>query len=267
MNRRKFLKLAGIGSLGLFGFPNIGLSGYRTLDKMVQEYEGFLLDNVGERAAIQNTFSRITQYRDYIKENCSRDVSYGLIKAIIATESNGDPRNKSGKGAAGLMQLMPGTARELGIEITRFIDRRYYPEDSIRGGVSYLNTQIKNFSRILLGLAAYNCGPAIVEKLVKESKGDLNGLYWALPGETQKYIVKVLSINGILKNGKVEIKDMPLFSKKIERCSLHVVSKGECLRTIAKDYDVGIREVEDVNPEIRDPSKLDVEQKVRVPAT
>lgn len=82
-----------------------------------------------------------------------------LVRAVIHAESAFNPRARSPKGAVGLMQLMPGTARDLGVADARV------PAQNIRGGVQYLAqlmTQFRNDVR--LATAAYNAGPNAVQK-------------------------------------------------------------------------------------------------------
>jgi soluble lytic murein transglycosylase-like protein len=80
-------------------------------------------------------------------------VDAALIKAIIMAESGYNDRAKSGKGAKGLMQLMPGTAEALGVEDV------FNPEHNINGGVTYFKKLLKQFKGdVKLALAAYNAG-------------------------------------------------------------------------------------------------------------
>jgi hypothetical protein len=79
----------------------------------------------------------------------------GLLDAVVFRESRGRMDAVSPKGALGIMQLMPGTAAELGVD----------PRDlqqNIRGGALYLKRQIDRFGSVPLGLAAYNAGPGSV---------------------------------------------------------------------------------------------------------
>jgi soluble lytic murein transglycosylase-like protein len=100
-----------------------------------------------------------------------------LLKGLIRQESGFDPAARSGAGAVGLTQLMPGTAASLGV--TDPTD----PAQSIEGGAAYLAQQLQRFGGDpAKALAAYNAGPGAVAK------------YGGVPpyAETQQYVQKVL---------------------------------------------------------------------------
>jgi soluble lytic murein transglycosylase-like protein len=115
-----------------------------------------------------------------------------IIRAIIDTESSGNPKAKSEVGALGLMQLMPGTAEELGVDP---LD----PVKNIDGGTRYYNQMKKQFPDMKVALAAYNWGPGNMAKAVAkvEKKGQKptwqNILkYNSVPTETEEYVKRVI---------------------------------------------------------------------------
>ena len=92
------------------------------------------------------------------REARRQNLDAALVSAIIQAESNGNPRSTSRKGARGLMQLMPATARRLDVWLL------FDPAQNVRGGVRYLKELAGRFgSRPDLVLAAYNAGEAAVE--------------------------------------------------------------------------------------------------------
>ena len=92
----------------------------------------------------------------------SEGIDGRLMAALIWTESSFRPNAVSRVGAAGLSQLMPGTARGLGLRVDSSVDQRFDPEANVRAGARYLRRHIVNFGSVELGLAAYNAGAARV---------------------------------------------------------------------------------------------------------
>lgn len=104
------------------------------------------------------------------------DLDPALVRAVIHAESGFNARARSNKGAMGLMQLMPATAREVGVADARI------PTQNIRGGAQYLAGLLALFKGdVSLAAAAYNAGPAAVAK------------YAGIPpyAETQVYVQRV----------------------------------------------------------------------------
>lgn len=121
------------------------------------------------KAQIQGIVSRVAQ---------KYQVDEKLVNAVIRQESGFNPKATSHCGAMGLMQLMPNTAKELGVKDA------YNPLQNIEGGVKYLSNLLKRYNgNTVLALAAYNAGPSNVDK------------YSGVPpfSETQNYVKNILA--------------------------------------------------------------------------
>ena len=119
-------------------------------------------------------------YGDIIdKVSAEHHVDARLVRAMITVESGYQERARSRKGAMGLMQLMPETARRFNVTDP------YNPQANIEGGITYLKTLLDRFPK-RLALAAYNAGEAAVER------------FRGVPpyAETRDYVTRVLRIVG-----------------------------------------------------------------------
>lgn len=117
------------------------------------------------------------RYRDAIERSAARHgVDVALVRAVIHAESAFNPKARSRAGAQGLMQLMPQTAAELGVE------NSFNPEQNIDGGVRYLAMLLSRYNKdVRLATAAYNAGPGAVQE------------YGGVPpyAETQAYVKRI----------------------------------------------------------------------------
>jgi len=105
------------------------------------------------------------------------NIDVDLLASLVKAESGGDSRAVSRAGAEGLMQLMPGTAADLGVKDS------FQPDQNVGGGSAYLDALLSRYhDNLALALAAYNAGPAAVDK------------YHGIPpyAETRAYVARVI---------------------------------------------------------------------------
>ncbi len=141
----------------------------KKVDAAIYTAQANASEHLTPRQKIQNIVSNMSK---------KHGVDEKLVNAVIKQESGFNPNAKSKVGALGLMQLMPSTARGLGV--TNPMD----PEQNVEGGVKYLKSMLNKYNgNVILALAAYNAGPGAVDK------------YDGVPPykETQNYVRSVLS--------------------------------------------------------------------------
>ncbi len=145
------------------------------------------------------------ELKEYVQRAAQEhDLSEGLIFAVIRAESFGDHEARSEAGAMGLMQLMPSTAEQMGVEDPTD------PEQNILGGSRYLARMIQRFDGQLdLALAAYNAGPTRVERVGRVPEID----------ETLEYVDRV-------REGfdRFEVRDRVVYTYRDEDGQLHVTN-------------------------------------------
>jgi soluble lytic murein transglycosylase-like protein len=117
-----------------------------------------------------------------------------FVKAVMKVESGGKQEAVSPKGARGLMQLMPATAKELGVDIDD-------PQDNVKGGSKYLRQMLNKYGSKELAAAAYNWGPGNIDRAIKQVKAAGKKVTWQsvldevkVPRETRNYVSKVISL-------------------------------------------------------------------------
>ncbi|WP_218110500.1 lytic transglycosylase domain-containing protein [Ostreibacterium oceani] len=122
-------------------------------------------------------------------------VDANWIYAIIRQESSMNPRAVSSAQAQGLMQLIPGTARQMATayNITLNSQDIFNPSINTQLGAAYLKSMHNRFNHLVLATAAYNAGPARVEQWVSFDTSDITIWIEAIPfNETRKYVKRVL---------------------------------------------------------------------------
>jgi hypothetical protein len=146
--------------------------------KVLKENQGAAKQTKAADSASSSVIGQ--DYSGYVQQAAAKyEIEPDLIHAVIKTESNGNQRAVSRKGAMGLMQLMPSTAYDMNVV------NPFDPEENIEGGTKYLRQLLEKFNGDLtLALAAYNAGPKTVEK------------YGNVPpiSETRQYVKKIIAL-------------------------------------------------------------------------
>jgi cell wall-associated NlpC family hydrolase len=127
---------------------------------------------------LPGSLAGVDRYAGLFAQNESRyQLPTGLLAAVAATESGGNTSAVSPAGAQGLMQLMPSTARGLGVD-------PWSPDQAVRGAAQLLSGYLNRFGTVPLALAAYNAGPGAVEQ------------YGGVPpyAETQNYVSRITGL-------------------------------------------------------------------------
>lgn len=135
------------------------------------------ISNIEIAKLVRSTVERHENNKAIARAGLSKDQWNKLFRALLQAESNYNPVAVSSAGAYGLGQLMPATAKELGVD-------RHDPKQNLDGSARYLLAQLDRFGTVDLALAAYNAGPNAVAK------------YGGIPpyAETQKYVRKIRSM-------------------------------------------------------------------------
>lgn len=141
-----------------------------------QQSEKSPKQTTGIDARSQRSWRRTIYLPQVLAAEARYSLPTGLLDALVWTESRYNPLAVSTAGAAGLGQLMPGTARALGIT------NRYDPGTNILGAARYLRQMLDRFGLVHLAVAAYNAGPGAVERA--------GGI--PINGETPNYVRDVL---------------------------------------------------------------------------
>ena len=226
---------------------------------------------MADRQSFNQILQQATPYIYFIYQQTQ---AYGLpaeLALIPFIESEYNPNDHSNKGALGLWQLMPGTARDLGVRVKNGYDGRRNIIDSTDAALAYFRDLGNLFNgNWYLAIAAYNSGEGRVLS-AKRHLGSSDFFQMSLPRETQLYVPKLLAVAEIVEHpAKYGVKipavsNEPFFTKVDG-------TKPVSLDKIAKTSDIPIKTLQKLNPDVVKAGSITVAKKdgthtVLVPVT
>lgn len=206
----------------------------------------FTCDQYSRKTLIRKS----SRFKDTINHASRKyGVSANFIRAVIAVESCFDPRARGGLGEKGLMQLMPGTAKELGVR------NGYSPWQNIHGGTKYLNYLLKRYKgNKAYAAAAYNGGPGAVSRTtgprfnqVKRYSKKVMRAYNTMGGKRSYATSK--SNKKLKLSKKTYRKSTPkkYRNSKKSKWKMHKVRSGQTLYAIAKKHRTSVSKLKRLN--------------------
>jgi hypothetical protein len=224
------------------------------------------IDTNASNPSVKKQYKWYSQNTDYLSRTLARAQPYlyhivaelearnlPLALALVPlVESDYDPTALSPRGAAGLWQLMPATARHLGVKRNSYYDGRHDLQDSTRAAIDYL-TYLNNYfdGDWLLALAAYNAGEGTVLRAIRNNeRAGKDTDFWSLslPQETRLYVPKILALAEVISNPRKVDLELPFVPHApIEKAPLkksarekitYRVRRGDSFSKIASQFHV-----------------------------
>jgi uncharacterized pyridoxamine 5'-phosphate oxidase family protein len=165
-----------------------------------EEIRKFILHRLNQDAWTADILGRSVMYAPFIEKVLEENEVPVELSYLCLVESQYNSRTISHAGAAGLWQLMPETARLMGLKVNGSVDERFDPYKSTEAAVKYLKYLHSIFNDWGLAVAGYNMGPGRISNLIKEGKGTN---YWELrqylPKETQNYVPAFIAANYLMQ--------------------------------------------------------------------
>ena len=174
------------------------------------------------------------------------------LKYLPVIESAMNPKATSPQGAVGLWQFMLGTAKIYGLKNTSLVDERRDPVKSTRAAARYLRDLYDIYHDWNLVLAAYNCGPGVINKAIRRAGGekDFWALYDYLPSTTRGYVPAFIAANYIMTY-YCEHNISPLDMRLPESTDTLHISRPLSLQQVAAVCGANIDQLRALNPEFK----------------
>jgi peptidoglycan lytic transglycosylase D len=218
-----------------------------------ERLEKELLLTLWDRPQVILWLKRSRRYLPYIEEMLKKNGMPKDLKYIALAESALRPHAGSPKGAMGFWQFMQNTGRQYGLVIDSRIDERRNIFASTQAAIRYFKDLYKTFGSWTLAAAAFNMGEdGLADEIREQGIKDYYRLY--LPIETQRYVLRIISIKLIFSDPKrygFQLSDEDYYPPlEFDRVQVNCL-RDTHLRIIAQAANTHFKEIKDMNPEIR----------------
>jgi len=221
--------------------------------RVVERFEKEMLVTLGERPQVILWLKRATRYFPYLEKTLRENGLPDDLKYLAVAESALRMHAGSSKGAIGVWQMMPQTARKYGLEVSSRIDERRNIYISTPAAMVYLKDLHTRFGSWALALAAYNMGEEGLEaEILEQGTDDYYRLYLSL--ETQRFIFRILAAKLIMEAPRQYGFDLSPGDYYMPETfsTVEVTAAGELpLRLIAQAAGTDFMGIKELNPEIR----------------
>ncbi len=209
--------------------------------------------SVHDRAQVVMWMKRARRYFPYITEELKKAGLPDDLKFLAVAESALLHRVSSYAGAVGLWQFIPATGKRYGLRVNRWFDDRRNPEKATAAALAYLKDLKDEFGAWALAMAAYNCGERRVRREIAE-QGIKDYYHLYLPRETMRYVYRIMAAKIILsdpaKYGYVLPKEELYAPLEADSITLKL-KRTLHLRTLAQASNTTVRQLREMNPELR----------------
>lgn len=219
-------------------------------NSIVKQYISLYAEN--RRKLVESMLGFGNYYFPIFEEALEKEELPLELKYMPVIESALRPNAVSRVGAAGLWQIMPKTAKSLGLEVNSLVDDRRSPIKSSEAAVKYLKELYNIYNDWSLAIAAYNCGPGNVNKAIVRSGGkrDFWGIYHHLPRETRGYVPAFIAANYIM-NYYEEHNICPVAAEIPLATDTIVINERINLQQISAVLNTPIEMLRELNPQYR----------------
>lgn len=237
----------------IYAGQEIELARYDRHERMDRELMSFTFMH----STTMLTIKRANRYFPVIEPILKANGIPDDFKYLAVIESNLSPIAHSPAGAAGLWQLMPATARELGLEVNRNIDERYNVEKATKAACKYLKKAYAKYHNWLGVAASYNGGQRRISSELNKQLADQAIDLW-LVEETSRYMFRLLAAKSVIGNPQrygFLLKSEQLYPP-IPYTSVTVRTGIHNLASFARKHNISFAQLKDANPWLRGTSLL-----------